>query len=361
MSRNINKYDPGRSYEWNYDNAPSLPTKVQSDSSDSSWQRDFCGVSVAGPIGIAAGPLLNSHWLLHYAHLGYDVLTYKTVRSRYRPCYPQPNLQPIVPAEIDHPGTRTTATEQMCGSWAISFGMPSKEPSQWRDDIEFAREHLPSGKALSVSVVATPEPNWSLQQIANDYAQCAQWAAESGAHAVELNFSCPNVSSADGQLYQNSTNARQVLEVVRERVPDSPLIIKIGFMDTESEIVSFCTAIDGLVDAVSMTNCISAQVRSGSEGTATTDKESRVGQLLFDGQPRGIGGTAILEASIRQVSKFRDAVASLSRPPRIIGVGGVSTAEHVERYLLAGAHHVHIATAAMLNPTLGQRIRSELS
>ena len=49
------------------------------------WQ--FCGLPVNSPLGVAAGPLLNGRWCLYYASLGFDVLTYKTVRSRRRECY----------------------------------------------------------------------------------------------------------------------------------------------------------------------------------------------------------------------------------------------------------------------------------
>ena len=41
-----------------------------------------------------------------------------------------------------------------------------------------------------------------------DYAQCARWAVESGADCVEANFSCPNVATCDGQLYQDARQAR---------------------------------------------------------------------------------------------------------------------------------------------------------
>ena len=47
-------------------------------------RRQFCGIPVQSPLGIPAGPLLNSRWLLYYASLGFDVLTYKTVRSSAR-------------------------------------------------------------------------------------------------------------------------------------------------------------------------------------------------------------------------------------------------------------------------------------
>ena len=56
---------------------------------------DFCGLPVDSPLGIPAGPLLNSRWILYYAGLGFSVLTYKTVRSAFRASYERPNLIPV--------------------------------------------------------------------------------------------------------------------------------------------------------------------------------------------------------------------------------------------------------------------------
>jgi dihydroorotate dehydrogenase len=44
---------------------------------------------------------------------------------------------------------------------------------------------------------------------------------------------------------------------------------------------------------------------------------------------------------------------------QLIGVGGVASQEDVQAYLAAGAHAVHIATAAMVNPELGREIRRQ--
>ena len=77
-------YDPRQTYDWNYDHAPEAPLREEA-AVPGQW--DFCGLPVGSPLGIAAGPLLNGKWILYYAALGFDVLTYKTVRSRARACY----------------------------------------------------------------------------------------------------------------------------------------------------------------------------------------------------------------------------------------------------------------------------------
>jgi hypothetical protein len=128
--------------------------------------------------------------------------------------------------------------------------------------------------------------------------------------------------------------------------------------------------------------------------------------LLFDGGPRGICGGAILEPSIAQTRLVRRIInerlvtpavpegpvreemqrilaikasvqlerAGRSRGPtgpvaalgsadtkpavRLVGVGGAFTADDVRRYLVAGAESVHLATAAMVDPTIALAIRS---
>src|SRR5918993_1291127 len=89
---NLSRYDPARTYRWNYDHPPS-PVNIEVPRVAGAWQ--FAGLPVDSPIGIPAGPLLNGKWCLYYASLGFDVLTYKTVRSVARECYSLPNLVPV--------------------------------------------------------------------------------------------------------------------------------------------------------------------------------------------------------------------------------------------------------------------------
>ncbi len=121
----------------------------------------FCSLPVASPLGIAAGPLLNGRWCLYYASLGFDVLTYKTVRSGRRDCYSPPNLQPVDCEVLTEAPAFVHATADMRGSWAVSFGMPSADPDTWRRDIEWTRNHLAADKILSVSVVGTVQDGWT--------------------------------------------------------------------------------------------------------------------------------------------------------------------------------------------------------
>ncbi|MDP7177877.1 MAG: hypothetical protein QF749_06230 [Verrucomicrobiota bacterium] len=343
MDSNFSKYDITRDYAWNYEHAPE-PVGDAVPSMDGEW--GYCGVPVDSPLGIAAGPLLNGKWLLYYAALGFDILTYKTVRSRERASYGLPNLQPIdwesgpVPAEVGVAG-------EMRGSWAVSFGMPSKPPRFWQDDVAATRSCLAKGKFLSVSVVATAEDDWSIDDLAADYAQCARWAAESGADGVEANFSCPNVSSADGQLFLNPTDAGIVAAKLREVIPNTPLLLKVGHIANRETAHALLEAVAPFADALVMVNGVSARVRQPS------------GELLFDRQCRGIAGEAIRETVLGQLALFDGVICEFGFDARLVGVGGLGQAADVRACLDRGCEAVQFATAAMVNPGLGLAIRRE--
>lgn len=339
------KYDRHQTYAWNYEHAPD-PVEVEMPLVPGEW--DFCGLPVDSPLGMPAGPLLNGRWILYYASLGFDVLTYKTVRSRKRECYPLPNLQPVRCGQLDGSEEQLPAIEAMDGSWAVSFGMPSMEPDQWRRDLEWTRERLPAGKVLSVSVVGSVQPDWSLEQLADDYAQCAWWAVESGAQAIETNFSCPNVSTCDGQLYQQPEAAALVAQRVRAKIGRTPYLLKIGHVATREDATALLSAVAEHIDGFAMTNSVAS----------TVEQE---GGLLFDGQKRGICGEATRTASVAQTRLFAELIRERGDALKLVGVGGAATAAHVREYLDVGAHSVQIATAAMVDPGVALAIRRDWS
>ena len=346
MPQALPRYDIAQSYAWNYEHAPE-PVDCEVPTVPGQWK--FCGLPVDSPLGMPAGPLLSGKWCLYYASLGFDVLTYKTVRSGERACYDLPNLQPVTCGQLEGSEPNVKTADKMRGSWAVSFGMPSKSPDVWRADVAATREKLPSGKLLSVSVVGTIQPDWTIDDLAADYAQCARWAAESGADCVETNFSCPNVSTCDGQLYQQPADARVIAERVREAVGGIPYIVKIGHLQESESAEALLEAIGPSVSAIAMTNSIATQVQDSS------------GQMMFEGNRRGICGDASRTASIQQTRMVQTLIDQRELPIELIGVGGVSTAEHVQSYLDAGASAVHIATAAMVRPEVGLEIRRDLA
>jgi dihydroorotate dehydrogenase len=246
----------------------------------------------------------------------------------------------VVPAEL-------SVASVMNGSWAVSFGMPSKPPSFWRDDVAATRSRLAKGKFLCVSVVATAQDGWSIDDLAADYAQCARWAVESGADGVEANFSCPNVSSVDGQLFLNPTDAGIVAAQLREALPNTPLLLKVGNINNRETAHALVEVVAPSADALVMVNGLSAKVRQ------------RNAELLFEGQCRGIAGEIIRETTLEQLALYDGLIREFGIDVRLVGVGGLGQAADVRACLDRGCEAVQFATAAMLNPGLGLAIRRE--
>ena len=115
-------YDRTKTYQWNYDHAPAIQS---AEIAEVPGDFKFCGLPVDSPLGVPSGPLLNGKWCLYYASLGFDVVTYKTVRSGARLCYDLPNLQPVLCDDLHGGEGPLHATSEMHGSWAVSFGMGS--------------------------------------------------------------------------------------------------------------------------------------------------------------------------------------------------------------------------------------------
>ena len=344
--QSLPQYDRHQSYAWNYEHVPE-PVSLEIPNVAGEWR--FCGLPVPSPLGVPAGPLLNGGWCLYYASLGFDVVTYKTVRSRTRACYDLPNLQPVECGHLFGGEADLPATETMAGSWAVSYGMPSREPDDWRADIEWTRRQLPAEKILSVSVVGTVQEGWTIEDLGADYAQCARWAKESGADCIETNFSCPNVSTCDGQLFQQPADSQLVTQMVRDAIGDLPYIAKIGRIQQREDAEALLAAVHESVDALAMTNSIASTVVKPDGG------------YLFDGERRGICGAATLEASVKQTAMLADLVEANQYHLELIGVGGASCWTDVQSYLQAGAKAVHIATAAMTTPSTALEIRQQMA
>src|SRR5256885_16836699 len=121
----IQTYDISETYQFNYDRGPVFggpPSPIPE-----TPMKQFLGCGVRSRIGIAAGLLLNSKWVLGYAQRGFDILTYKTVRSCGRASYPPPNLVFVEPRAGEEAFYLTEKPSRNPAelSSAICFGMPS--------------------------------------------------------------------------------------------------------------------------------------------------------------------------------------------------------------------------------------------
>ena len=339
-------YDLTATYRDNYDHGPSLDVSCEIPETP---LKEFLGRPVRSRFGIAAGLLLNSKWLLGYAQRGFDLLTYKTVRSKVRECYPPPNWVFVDADESDGPVYVTDDLSK--GSDAISsavcFGMPSMAPEVWREDVARCKAGVGEGQMLIVSVVASPEPDWSVAQVADDYAQCAAWAVEAGADVIEANFSCPNVCSAEGQVYLDAALSGDVSATIRTCIGETPLLLKVATFPDEESMSRFLRAVSKPADGVTLVNGIARPVLHPDGRPAFGEDYVKAGVL----------GRIIHEPSVASVRQARTIVDTENLGLALAAVGGVSRSEDLADFFEAGADAIMLGSAPMYLPDLACEIK----
>ncbi len=305
-----------------------------------STETTIFGKRIGSPVGIASGPAPNLKWLSVFAELGYDVLTYKTMRDRSWKGHGMPNIV-HVRGDFEH---GFSSSETVTGAMTNSLGMPTPEPEKWEAD---ARRMAASskGRLFVVSVTATAVSGTSEAEMLGQFESLSRMAKRTGADAVELNLSCPNVMPGEGgETFTDPELSGRVVESVRNGVGSSfPILLKTGYLDDYRRFVE--ETFDDRLAYVAI-NSISAQVKGPS------------GELLFAdrGGRAGVCGTAIR-------SRAKKAVAGLARMrngPRdfkIVGLGGVLGPLDAIGLIDAGADAVESATGALLDPTLALRIK----
>ncbi len=345
-------YDIHRSYEDNYKEGPFIKGEILPRTLIR--KRKFLGFEVNSLLGIPAGPLLNSRWIRAYAALGFDLPVYKTVRTRAMPSHPNPNCMFLkVTGQIkeDDFGRPLVATDDSPSrvdeiSITNSFGMPSRDPKIWQEDIEKARGVLGEGQILIVSVVGTPGE----RDLADDYAKGAAFAKEAGAHVIEINLSCPNVVTKEGSVFTDSLVSSAISKSVKLAIGETPLIIKIGYIADLQCLADMLAANAPHVNGVSGINTLPFAV-IGQNGAPALPGEGR--------RIAGVCGAAIRQCAMAQAAR----VVALARKEKydfsVIGVGGVMTTQHIQDYFNLGVDAVMSATGAMWDPWLAYKYWKE--
>ena len=299
------------------------------------------------PLGIAAGPLLNARWVEAYARLGYDILTYATVRSTYRPAWSLPNIRCVENQELAAVVTRRVRPGA-CPTLAVSLGEPSTEPDFWRKDVRRAKERIGPGQILIVSVAGTAQPGRDAEDLIADYTHCAAWAAESGADAVELHLAVPDPFAQQPQMiYENIPLAAQVLYRVRTTV-GPPVLAKLGAFRSPRILHETATKLAPWTNGFVLVHGLHRRV---------LDER---GNPAFEGSGResaNVVGADIFPIASRQAEEMLAWRRAGAWDRAVLAVGGISTVERAQDLVREGVDAALVATAALFDPLLAVRFR----
>ncbi len=203
-----------------------------------------------------------------------------------------------------------------------SIGLPGKGIEYFVDHIvpEYARFEPP----LIVSV--------SSESI-EDFAALAHELSVPDVDVIEANISCPTRNATGGNFAMHEEHTRDVIHAIRDAT-DKPLWVKLS--PNAGDIVSIAKAAeDAGADCLVIANTfLSLKIRTDNFRPALGNKFG------------GLVSPALKPIILRMVYQ----VAKVVDIP-IIGIGGVTKAEDVVEYMLAGATAVGVGYAAFRNPT----------
>lgn len=344
-------YDINKTYLENAEEGPFFFGKISEriTNEPSTWT-DFLGFKVATPIGVPAGPLLNARWINLAAKLGYDIVTYKTIRSTSFAGHGLPNViflentEQLNPQALPNQLFQTTKPPNSIKNIAItnSFGMPSRSQEYLSNDIPLANSYLSKGQVMIVSIVGSS----GAEDFITDFVATALAAKNFGAKIIEANFSCPNVKTGEGCLYYNPEAIQLISSKITKAIGDTPLVIKVGLFPNESIMrKAFIAAAKGGVRAIAGINTISMKVLN-SEGKPA---------LGEDRLTSGVCGAPIRNAALSFVRDARIINDQEKLGLTIIGGGGIMLPRHFTEFFEAGADAAMTATGMMWDPYLANK------
>jgi len=223
--------------------------------------------------------------------------------------------------------------------WETAAGMLNAIGLQNIGAPAFLEEKLPRLRQIKNIVVIANVFGYTRE----DYEHTVEILNEGeGIAAYELNVSCPNTAHGGLQFGSDPRTLDELVTTVK-RVARRPLIVKLSPNVTSIAQMAYVAQESG-ADALSLVNTFVAMA---------IDPETRKPRIA--NVTAGLSGPAIKPIAVRMVY---DAAHAVKIP--VIGMGGISTAEDVIEFMLAGATAVEIGTASYWDPCATEKIVDEL-
>ena len=339
-------YDVSKSFEENCIAGPVFTGEIPPRNiKDKTLWKSFLGYTIASPIGVPACAIMTSKGIHLAAQLGFDVLTYKTIRSDGRQAYPTTNIsyvdvnRNLTSEDIGKSFFSTIQEPQIPTDVAVtnSFGNASPNAQWVSADIKHARELLEEGQILIVSVFGEQKENCTQEQ---DFVKAARIAYQAGAQIIEANLSCPNL---DGEMpYKNHLCVASIVTALVKEIP-LPIIIKVGVFDSKEQMRSvLIAAAKAGAQGICGINAVPIKVVN-QDGTPYFGKEREIS---------GLSGAPIFELTKQFVQNAREIITQENLNLALLATGGVTLVHQFTQLLDLGADIVLSGTGMMWNPYL---------
>ncbi len=336
-------YDTSKSFDENIKEGPFFkgPIATRMVPERTQWAKIF-DYHVMSSLGVSACPMVaNARGAKLASDLGYDVITWKTIRSTESQAHKFPHVAFITQSSISSFDEQLIATNTQLSrkniACANSIGNASYNLEDTVQEIEQGVALLAPGQILISSIYGVGDSN---KKLIDDFVVLASSVSQVGVHAIELNLSCPNVT---GLLYKDAQRVYQLGKHVVKHVGALPVIIKVGLFDSDEQMQAVMqAAAKAGIRGIAGINTISMKVINNK------------GEPYF-GQTRryaGISGTLIAPFAISFIKKARTIIAQERLDLTILGGGGITNCDQIQTFFQSGADAIMMATGAMVNPFL---------
>lgn len=231
---------------------------------------------------------------------------------------------------VPRPGAKSPRVSDFPGGMINAIGLANPGVAVVRDvELPWLATHLRRARVL-VNIVGNA---------VEDFAEViAQLGDAPGVAGYELNVSCPNVKAGGMEFGADRVVLHSLITRARHATTRA-LLVKLS--PTLPDLPGTAQVVaDAGADAITLTNTMPGLV---------VDVETRRPRIGFGSG--GVSGPPLLPVGVLATWRVSRAVTL-----PIIGLGGVSRAEHALQYIMAGATLVGVGTAGMVDPRAPERI-----
>ena len=289
---------------------------------------DFLGVHFDNPFCLASSPVGNC---------------YEMCRKAYQAGWGGVYFKSVAPASfaINEVSPRFDTLKKE-GTDFIGFkNMEQTSERPFEDsmaDMARLKKEFPN-KVLIASIMGPTEADWT---------ELARRATATGADMLELNFSCPQMTThAMGSDVGTNPELCEKYVAAAKRGTDLPIVAKMTPNITDM-VPSAEAALRGGAAGISAINTV--------KSIANLDLQNLVGMPMIDGKSSvsGYSGKAVKPIALRFVNELYKRIPGV----QISGIGGIETWEDAAEFILLGARNLQVCTAVM---EYGYRIIDDLT
>ena len=291
---------------------------------------DFLGVHFENPFCLSSSPVGNCYEMCKNAYdAGWGGIVYKTLSPDH-----------FVIDEVSPRFAQLTKEDTPFIAFKNMEQLAEHPLAQDLDAMRRLKKEYPN-KVLIASIMGETPQDWT---------DLAKLVTAAGADMIELNFSCPQMTShtMGSDVGTNPELCKSNCEAVKKGT-DLPVLAKMTpNITTMIPVVKACLA--GGADGISSINTV--------KSITDVDLDNKVALPNINGKSAvsGLSGKSVKPIALRFLQQIRSA-AGLEQLP-VSGIGGIETWEDAAEFILLGASTLQVTTAIM---QYGYRIIDDLT